>query len=539
MPALTAVADIDFLSSIPEEILQGSGPYGSVYDLQLKRDQANRHLESLRESLYYEISREERGRGIGSLTPAHERVENDPGVKAARERAQELGQAVRTAQAEVGGIVFLPAVSNLTEIEKRLTALNKKASKLSTEPIALKVTDEKLVLHYTTNDEDTRGWDFEHVFTVLSGTTPKVPGFEFLATVTHTEHGNVIKRIPPIAYGVRHNLDDRGGEYGDKYNSRDSAAGHALESIDLSKYHTTGNLCEQCGLHRDRLDTFVVYNEETGETKQVGRNCLRDYTGRNNPEQVLKVLEQVWEFMRSMGGRSDRPVISTQDLMTHAATLMRSYGGYRKGLGHEAAENLYNFVHRVMSKDRKPVPLWVEPIAADEDAAKNVITWAADWDENSEFATNVKISLAGSHIDRKLYGYAGAAYVAYEKWMGRERARKAQADKPVSQHVGTIDQRETFTLTVTGIKWIENHYATSDEDASKPLIIMEDPEGNEVKWFASRLPRVADKPAQAEPVIGGTYQVKATVKRHEDSDQYGKSTMIQRAKFEKTIKEEQ
>jgi hypothetical protein len=57
-------------------------------------------------------------------------------------------------------------------------------------------------------------------------------------------------------------------------------------SVELSKRLEVGALpvpankiCDHCGLNRNRIDTYLVFEPKTGKIAQVGRNCLTAYTG--------------------------------------------------------------------------------------------------------------------------------------------------------------------------------------------------------------------------------------------------------------------
>jgi hypothetical protein len=75
-----------------------------------------------------------------------------------------------------------------------------------------------------------------------------IDGWEFIATIEHKENGNIIRAI---------NND---------YTIPD-------------KYYTCGPACEHCHIIRDRKDTYLVYNKDKNDWKQVGKTCLHDYTG--------------------------------------------------------------------------------------------------------------------------------------------------------------------------------------------------------------------------------------------------------------------
>lgn len=80
--------------------------------------------------------------------------------------------------------------------------------------------------------------------------TYKLNDWIFVGTIEHKENGNVIRCID------------------EKY-SKDATR----------LYLNAPCRCEHCNTIRYRKDTFIVYNEKTNEYKQVGKNCLKDYTG--------------------------------------------------------------------------------------------------------------------------------------------------------------------------------------------------------------------------------------------------------------------
>lgn len=79
--------------------------------------------------------------------------------------------------------------------------------------------------------------------------TYRINGWRFVATIEHSEPENIIRVADT------------------------SMAPHIPE-----RYRTVGRECEHCHIRRDRNDTYLVYNEEDNEWKQVGRTCLKNYT---------------------------------------------------------------------------------------------------------------------------------------------------------------------------------------------------------------------------------------------------------------------
>lgn len=480
-------------STLSLDYLHGIGPVAQVFGLQQSAERAQEEREEIASEVWKHLA-------------------NHPANVAARKRAQETQLHASQAQEEIGGVVFCVAKDNLEEVNKRLAVLNRRAARINSEPISLKVTNERVLLNYDYAQDDNHVYraTFEHIFVILSGTTPRIPGFEFLAKVTHTEAGNIISRIPALRYSISHNVSE-------------SQAKQAVESIDLAKYRATSNLCEHCHTIRPRIDTYVVYNEATGETKQVGRNCLADFTGANDPEKILKLLEAVWEYMRSLNSKGQTPSILTKDYLTHVACMIRESGWTPRnggwGTADDALTNMRNRISQV--KTRQGEPAWIEPTDADSDRAEQIIQWGQTLDMedayngNNDFLYNVIVVVKNEVMPVKKEGIAAAAYIAHDRYLSRKLEAERVAASP-KDHVGTIGKRETFSLTLKAIRWIEDHY----NGGEKPLYLMADQQGNEVKWFASRAVEMSE---------GETYEVLATVKSHDDSERFGKCTRITRA----------
>jgi hypothetical protein len=49
--------------------------------------------------------------------------------------------------------------------------------------------------------------------------------------------------------------------------------------------------CEHCGLRRHRTETFIVVHADSGEARQVGSGCLRDFLGGHDPDRACRYAE--------------------------------------------------------------------------------------------------------------------------------------------------------------------------------------------------------------------------------------------------------
>lgn len=75
-------------------------------------------------------------------------------------------------------------------------------------------------------------------------------------------------------------------------------ADYSFENRIPERYRTAGRDCEHCHIRRDRNDTYLVYNEDEDEFKQVGRTCLRGYTNGLDAEACASLVSVIAEIER-------------------------------------------------------------------------------------------------------------------------------------------------------------------------------------------------------------------------------------------------
>ena len=273
-----------------------------VYERQRAAERAREDVSETYERVYWDLDPRERER-VGA--------ENHPDYIAAQARADALTAEVAALRTEVGGRVFRVVDSKLTELGERIAKLNKKAVKLGTEAITLTVSDEHaqevtremrpptdsvaaalLAVEGTTRDYVERVTDY--TFVIVNGETPMIAGWVFVATLDHeadegADEAVGIRRAPVGTF-----LVNRIGE----------EAAAAVETADLTAYRHASNDCDHCGFNRRRKQTYVLYEVATGELRQIGSTCLKDYTGAHNPERIAAWAEWL-EGLYSDLGRGD------------------------------------------------------------------------------------------------------------------------------------------------------------------------------------------------------------------------------------------
>ncbi len=151
---------------------------------------------------------------------------------------------------------------NLFALREKLAKLNKRAFKLGGSPITLVDTgrfeDEQIKNDLTGIVVDVRRFHFMTV----TGESPKFNGWSLGAVVEHTTEGNILRKAPNV-------------------------------TAELTQFRVGAQHCDHCKQARHRIETFVVIHD-SGEQKLVGRNCLRDFLGHQNPNQLASLAEIVF-----------------------------------------------------------------------------------------------------------------------------------------------------------------------------------------------------------------------------------------------------
>ena len=137
---------------------------------------------------------------------------------------------------------------NLKTLKERVEKLNKRCRRLGVPEIVL-----------TEGAPEDREQDLKVVRYIpvsIEGAAPIVGGYKFIAVLDHIpEVGTVIRALPGEQIGVG--------------------------------YRDAPPNCDHCQSNRKRKDTYLVRNEDTGDIKQVGSSCLKDFLGGHASPEAL------------------------------------------------------------------------------------------------------------------------------------------------------------------------------------------------------------------------------------------------------------
>lgn len=336
-----------------------------------------------------------------------------------------------------------------------------------------------------------------------------VGGWEYVASLEHTDKGNIIKT--------------------------------AVNDVEIpDRYYHCKPVCEHCKTSRARKSTYIVRSTYTGTYKQVGKSCLCDFT-HGLDVSVISAYENLFaelEEAKKFEGGYYKSCIKTEDYLRYAAETVRHFGYTKKSdcergtssraLGYYRLKEGF----RVSKMDEAKYKAEMDAVGfdAESDAARelvtNALTWLETQEETSNYIHNLKTVCALEYQNTKNLGILASLFPAYDKDLERQAMLEAQTKiGRMSDYVGEVGERidvnvaKMVLLTSWECQWgIMERYKITDTD------------GNVYTWKTS-------ESFKFEHSIEKIRTLKGTVKDHTEF-RGTKQTELTRCKVTREEKEE-
>ena len=282
------------------------------------------------------------------------------------------------------------------------------------------------------------------------------------------------------------------------------------EKIDDSWYNLPAH-CDHCNTNRFRSVTFLC--EKDGEIRQVGRSCLKDYTGISL-DSVMMFVEVKDIFPESLDCSEEffvsngiQVMYKVEDIIAYAVECIKS-NGYCKS---EYPNSTKVQIIDKLTKD--------EPSVESKAKASEIVEWlkSETFDAYDSIERNCQVLALSGYAMKKHIGRLAYIPVAYDKYIEKkvaEQNRKNELNRELnSNYVGNIGDKITVDV-------VDGQFVTSwpTQYGYTYLYKMIDSNGNVFVWFAS-------SPCD----IKNGVTVKGTVKAHSERDGV-KQTVITRCK---------
>jgi hypothetical protein len=405
----------------------------------------------------------------------------------------------------------IPA-ENLERLTSKLDALIKRAAKLGCEipTYTIGASFEKITQRreeandFRFDGEENLDFTYEEVITyypvMVSGSAPKIDGWQFAATCDYAESPVIIRAL--------------------------------ITDVKIPTYYRTcGAICEHCNLSRDRHECVILVHDD-GRVIQVGKSCMRDFTGHKSPERLAEMAELLRDLdddCRGFASGESMPDPSLANVLSWTSSVIGRLGWVSKANANDdigkastasaVMNTMFKYIECCKKREKFPFPL---PSKLDQARADAAIAWVKSLTPSSDYEQNIVAVASRSGVSGRNWGIAVSIMAAYDRVMA-DRVKK-----DASEFVGTVGRKVNCTCTKKTCKCapikvtVTRCFALPDYGYGASYIhVMRDASNNALVWKTGSCLRT-----------GFDYTLTGTVKEHEDHPKYGKQTILTRCRAE-------
>lgn len=312
---------------------------------------------------------------------------------------------------------YLIHESNIERLEKKLNTISNKCGKYG-----CAFTYEVIGEQFKENEE---GIVSRYIEIETEGVA-KINDWMFVAAIDFNDNGNIIRKCGNIEIEIP------------------------------ERYYTSEPICEHCNTNRRRKDAYIVMNTTTGEFKQVGRSCLKDFTCGLSAElvaQYIAAFDTMIEGEAVASGWHAVEYLDTKEYLQYVVECINHFGFYGTQSERSTKSRAYEYLMAnagkiYLKKHLQQLLIEMEEVNFNHDtveakeAVENALAWIAEQNENNNYIHNVKVLASQQYITYKDMGFIASLIPTYNKAMKKEQIRKEQQEADSkSTFIGNIGER--------------------------------------------------------------------------------------------------
>lgn len=340
----------------------------------------------------------------------------------------------------------------------------------------------------------------------------QINGWDFVGTIEFTENGNIIR-----------------------------LADSSFEGRVPEKYLHTPKICEHCGKIRNRKDTYLIYNEETKEFKQVGSTCLLEYTkglDANMCADMMSCLNKVASLANFdcdasafLGNGFDSTYfgLDREYALSFIIAYVRKYGYSRMIDGKGTASDVWVCINGGLG-DKEMTKRYASLELASKEELNAIDEFAkAHMNDDFGYMRNASLSWLKSGVEYRDFGLNASFVVSYDKEMQKEELKKAKLADKNNEWVGNVGDKINVKIASMRLLYSSSYEVAWHTYANSYTYEIIDNEGHTFILKSSKgLERHLDE--ECEWVEDGQpKELVATIKEHSTYN-YVKQTVLTRAK---------
>lgn len=251
-----------------------------------------------------------------------------------------------------------------------------------------------------------------------------------------------------------------------------------IEESGVDRSALAAGRCEHCSTVRaNRRYTYLVRNTETGEIRQVGSTCIKDFTGWAGKPVFLSADDVADELRDFLGGfASSGPEYTPETVVAAAWALSRRFGWVPASASHggrSTRDLVSSYLYGTSRADRELRADVAGDVAEAAGMGATIIAALLDGlTDSGDYVTNLRACLRAASVSHRHLGITVSAVSAYERMIGnRVRRESTETIRRESAYAGELGEKLTITGTVTRLKPIEQHYGYTP--TTSMLVIVE------------------------------------------------------------------
>lgn len=217
--------------------------------------------------------------------------------------------------------------------------------------------------------------------------------------------------------------------------------------------YKTRRECDHCKTHRYRKSTIILQNNDTKEYIQVGKSCVKDYTGIDlgRYASYLSFFSNLEEYLLECekdNRERIKPMYLIEDILEQTLEEVAHHGYISKGKSYEVdtdstSSRVYMMVTGYIDyyTGKKMYDRYTELSESTKEELPKVYKFYEELDVDNDYVNNIKTILKTKYIDASKIGLVVSA-VGTKLRIENEQKEKLQLVK--SEYVGEIGERITF-----------------------------------------------------------------------------------------------
>ena len=311
---------------------------------------------------------------------------------------------------------------NIERLRGKMKKLEKKCVKYGN-PFHYEERGEKFKTVEVTGADDQKGKQVRRYIVVEVSGSPIINNWKFIASCAHTKDGNIFKK--------------------------------ACWDVEIPKrYYNSDCICEHCNSKRSRKETYIIQNEKTGEFKQVGKSCLKDYTNGMTAEMAafyISLYDEVISYEAPLPGCGHtKHYANVEEALLYIAETIRHYGYVPASEEEDSTKRIsYGFYAAdygwIGDKACREIQKTMERINFTFDLPENkslvekALAWIRIQNGDNDYMHNLKTVCQQEYISYQYWGILCSLFPSYHKSQKREAEKAERTNR--SQYVGQIGER--------------------------------------------------------------------------------------------------